>query len=77
MNGGSNPKRPVGGWDNIHLAEYGLTDDIRSIILNYASKFRGVAAVDDPTGLCGLIELCLDFRTEFICGAGSPVLSPM
>lgn len=53
------------------------TDDIRGIILDEVSNFGGVTAIDDPTGLCGLVELFLDFRTEFVCGAGSPVWSPM
>ena len=55
----------------------GLTNDVRGIVLYYVSDFRNVAAVDDPTGLRGLVKLLSDFCTEFVCGAGSPVWSPM
>jgi len=55
----------------------GLTDDIRSIVLYEVSNFRGIAPVDYPTGLRHLVELLLDFRTEFVCGAGPPVRTPM
>jgi len=54
-----------------------LTDDIRGIVLDDVPDFRDVAAVDDLTGFCGLVEFLLDFCTEFVCGAGSPIRSPM
>ena len=54
-----------------------LTNDVRSVVLYEVSDFRGVAAVDDPAGLCRLIESFLDFCAEFVCGAGLPVRLPM
>ena len=53
------------------------TDDICGIVFDEVSNFRRIAAIHDPTGLCGLVEPFLDFRTEFVCGACSPVRSPM
>ena len=54
-----------------------LTDDVRGIVLDEGPDLRGVATIDDPTGLCVLIEPFLDFRAEFVCGTGSPVRFPM
>lgn len=54
-----------------------LTYDVCGIVLDEVPEFRDVTAIYDPTGLCGLVELHSDFSAEFICGAGSPVRSPM
>ena len=54
-----------------------LTDDVRGIVLDEGPDLRGVATIDDPTGLCVLVEPFLDFRAEFICGTGPPVRFPM
>ena len=56
---------------------FGLTDDVRGIVLHDVSKFRDAATVDNPTGLRGLVKLYLDFGTKLICRAGSPVRFPM
>ena len=78
MNGGSNPKgRLARGRRRLLERMCGLTDDVRSIVLHDVADFRDVAAIYDPTGLCGLVELFLDFHTKLVCGAGSPVRSPM
>jgi len=77
MNGGSNPEWSVSEREVVSGTRCALTDDVRGIVFDDVSEFRYVATIHDPTGLCGLVEPFLDFCTEFICGAGSPVRPPM
>jgi hypothetical protein len=53
------------------------TDDVSGVVFHEGSELRDVATVDDPTGLRVLVKLFLDFRTEFLCGKGSPVWFPV
>lgn len=78
MKGGSNPKIPVSEGIGVRPGRTRIrTDDVRGIVLDEISNFRGVATINNPTGLCRLVEPFLDFRTEFVRGAGSPAWSPM
>jgi len=77
MSGGSSPKGPVSERDHVPEGTHELTDDVRGIVLDEVPEFRDVTTIHDPTGLCGLVELRSDLRAEFVCGAGSPVWSPM
>jgi len=77
MNGGSNPKRQVIEWEVVLGTSCALTDDVRGITPDKVPKFRDVAAIHHPTSLCGLVKPFSDFRTEFVCGAGSPVRPPV
>ena len=78
MNGGSNPKEPVSEGGKRHPGETReLTDDVRGVVLDNVPKFRDVAAVNDPTSHCGLVELRSVFGAKFVCGTSSPVRSPM
>ena len=80
MNGGSSPRRSISEDEGTEMRSRRactLTDDVRGIVLDEGPDLRGVATIDDPTGLCVLVEPFLDFRAEFICGTGPPVRFPM
>lgn len=65
------------GRETITGMACGLTNYVRGVVFYEVSEFRDVATVDDPTCLCGLVELFLNFCTELVCGAGLPVRSPV
>ena len=76
MNGGSSPKGPVSEGKGTDPTGCGLTDDICGVVLNHVSERRIAVAIDDPTGPCSLVKLCLNSRTEFVSGAGLPIRFP-